>query len=143
MPKNKNHLSQSDALSKQAVQQVVGIVEQHFSGPLPPPQVLSQYDEIIPNGAERIMVMAEKQGEHRRTLEKTALDTDSRNSLLGVIFAFVIGIVTVVTGAIVIIKGHSWPGTLLGSAGLIGLVSVFIYGTQQKRQERKSKADEN
>lgn len=36
-----------------------------FIGPLPPPSVLKGYDEIIPGGAERILIMAEKQLEHR------------------------------------------------------------------------------
>jgi uncharacterized membrane protein len=119
--------------------QVVGIIEQQYSGPLPPPQVLQQYDNIIPNGAERIMAMAEAQSAHRRGLEKDALATDSRNSLLGICFAFIIGMTTVITGGIIISRGHAWPGTFLGSAGLVGLVSAFIYGTKQRRAEREAK----
>lgn len=30
-----------------------------FQGPIPPPQLLEQYSKVIPNGAERIMAMAE------------------------------------------------------------------------------------
>ena len=121
-------------------QEIRGIIRQEYSGPLPPPDAIQKYDEIIPNGAERIMAMAEKQSEHRQQLEKKALDTDSRNSLLGVIFAFILGLLTIVAGVIVILTGHSWPGTILGSAGLVGLVSVFIYGTRERRKERENKA---
>lgn len=32
-----------------------------WQGPLPPPGALKQFDQIIPNGAERIMVMCEKE----------------------------------------------------------------------------------
>ena len=32
-----------------------------YSGVLPPPSMLKQFDEVIPNGAERIMAMAEKE----------------------------------------------------------------------------------
>ncbi len=39
--------------------------QMEFSGPLPPPQVLGQYDEILPGAAERILRMAEKQQDHR------------------------------------------------------------------------------
>lgn len=38
-----------------------------FSGPLPPPQVLAQYESILPGSANRILSMAEKQSEHRRS----------------------------------------------------------------------------
>ncbi len=119
--------------------EVISIFRQEYSGPLPPPQALEQYNNIIPNGAERIMVMAEKQSEHRRTLEAKVLNTDSRNSLLGIIFALILGLSTVIVGGIVIHTGQAWSGTILGSAGLVGLVSVFIYGTKQRRAERESK----
>jgi uncharacterized membrane protein len=44
-----------------------------FSGPLPPPSILGKYNDILPNGAERIMKMAENQSTHRIELEKLAI----------------------------------------------------------------------
>jgi len=70
---------------QELAEEVVSFVAASFSGPLPPPETLEKYSRIIPNGEERIMVMAEEQSQHRRELEKTALITDSRNSLLGII----------------------------------------------------------
>jgi uncharacterized membrane protein len=118
----------------------VEIFMAQYSGPLPPPNILKDYNEVVSNGAERIMVMAEEQSKHRRALETKALHTDSRNSLLGVIFAFLLGITTVVTGAIVAIKGQTFSGAFISSVGLGGLVSTFIYGTKQRREEREGKA---
>lgn len=37
-----------------------------FSGPLPPPEVLRGYNDVLPGAAERIFTMAEAQAEHRR-----------------------------------------------------------------------------
>ncbi|ELR72618.1 hypothetical protein C900_00997 [Fulvivirga imtechensis AK7] len=37
------------------------IQEKTHSGPIPDPETLSHYNKIIPNGAERIMAMAENQ----------------------------------------------------------------------------------
>jgi uncharacterized membrane protein len=111
-----------------------------YSGPLPPPSALERYSEIIPNGAERIMVMAEEQSKHRRELEKMSLRTDSRNSLLGIIAAFLLGTITIVTGGVVAIYGYSLGGAILGSSGLVGLVSAFIFGTRERRKEREAKA---
>lgn len=119
--------------------EVGAIIEQHYSGPLPPPQALERYNDIIPNGADRIMVMAEKQGAHRQELEKKALGTDSRNSFLGICSAFIIGMSTIIVGGIVILYDHEWSGGFLGFAGLFGLVYVFIYGTKQRRAERETK----
>lgn len=125
---------------KAIVREAYSIFMQEFSGPLPPPGALEKYNQIIPNGAERIMVMAEEQSKHRKTLEAKALNTDSRNSLLGIIFAFVLGLTTIVVGAIIILKDYVYPGTIMGSAGLVGLVSAFIYGTRSRRKERENKA---
>ena len=48
---------------------VISQISQSFSGPLPPPQVLASYDQILPGCAERIIKMAEEQGLHRRAIE--------------------------------------------------------------------------
>jgi len=84
--------------------------------------------------------MAEEQSKHRRELEKMALQTDSRNSLLGIIAAFSLGAITIVTGGIVAAFGYSLGGAILGSSGLVGLVSAFIFGTRERRKEREAKA---
>lgn len=47
---------------------------QQFSGPLPPPDMLLKYNDIVPDGAERIIVMAEKQQNHRIYLEKLVVE---------------------------------------------------------------------
>ena len=123
--------------------EVVAIIRQEFSGPLPPPEILAKYNEAVPDGAERLLVMAEKQSSHRRQLEAKVISTDSRNSLLGVVFAFVLGLSTILTGGYVILEGHSYSGAFIGSAGLVGLVSVFVYGTRERRKERESKAKQS
>ena len=42
-------------------------------GPIPPPTLLSQYNQVIPDGAERILAMAEKDAAHQIYMEKTAI----------------------------------------------------------------------
>jgi len=111
----------------------------YFSGPLPPPTILKEYNSVLPGAAERIIAMAEEQGKHRRELEKKALSTDSCNSLLGIIFAFALGLSTIGCGTYCIVQGQQISGTIIGGVGLVGLVSVFIYGTRHRSKERKDK----
>lgn len=111
--------------------------EYHFSGPIPDPHTLRTYDELVPGAADRILKMAENQSTHRRELEKIAVKSGARNSLFGIICAFIIAVVTVTAGAYVIVNGQQWGGTILGSAGLVGLVGVFVYGTNSSRKERE------
>lgn len=110
-----------------------------FSGPIPPPEVLRNYDQILPGAAERIMAMAEKQSTHRHKLEENYLATEARNSLLGIIFALLLGITGLSASGICIYVGQGWPGTALGGVTLVSLVGTFIYGTQQRRIEREQK----
>lgn len=41
-----------------------------FSGPLPPPTMYGEYERTLPGSAERILVMAEKEQDHRIEWER-------------------------------------------------------------------------
>jgi len=86
--------------------------------------------------------MAEAQSHHRQGIEANVIKSNTRNSILGVIFAFILGLSTILGGVFLAFNGLAWPGALLGSAGLIGLVSVFIYGTRSNKEERATKQND-
>jgi len=110
-----------------------------FEGPLPKPEILQEFDNIVPGAAERIIVMAEEQAAHRQKLEYIVVKSGSRDSLLGLICGFIIGIVTIGCGTYCIQAGQPAAGTILGGTGLSSLVGVFIYGSRQRKAERESK----
>jgi len=60
-----------------------------WAGPLPPPQAIQKYEEIIPGAANRILEMTEKQQAHRFDMERKVIAGDSTRSLLGMIFGFI------------------------------------------------------
>jgi len=109
------------------------------SGPLPAPQVLLQYNQIVPSAADRIIVMAEQQASHRQKLEQIVVKSGARDSLLGLIFGLIIGLATETGAVLCILNGHQGGGATLGISGLVGLVGVFVYGSRQRRQEREMK----
>lgn len=108
-----------------------------YSGPIPPPSMLASYNEILPGAADRILKMAEDQSKHRQDIEKKVIDNDILTSRLGVVFGFLIAISFLIAAVIGALSGHPVFGGLLGTGGLTGLVSVFIYGTKSKRDERE------
>lgn len=110
-----------------------------YQGPLPPPELFAQYEQILPGAADRILSMAERQSQHRQTKELKQVNAESRDSLLGIISAFIISIITIISGVYVIMNGHAVSGTILGTTGLVSLVSVFIYGTRNKQIEEETK----
>lgn len=109
------------------------------SGPIPPPEILQNYDQVLPGAAERILAMAENQSAHRQRLEEKYIACEARNSLLGIIFALLLGITGLSASGVCIYVGQGWPGATLGGATLVSLVGTFIYGTRQRRIEREQK----
>jgi uncharacterized membrane protein len=108
-----------------------------FVGPLPPPELLGAYDKILPGLAERIVLMAEKEQSQRHELGDRILKIESRNSLWGLIFAFVIGMTGIVGGLVVAASGVPWPGAVVSGAALASLVGTFVYGTRSRREQIK------
>jgi uncharacterized membrane protein len=101
-----------------------------FTGPLPPPEIFEKYEDVCPGAADRIICMAEKQMSHRHVLEKEFLKSQSRNSIVGIIAAFVIALSIIIVGGVCILKGHSVAGTMLGGLGIGALVATFLKNTR-------------
>lgn len=114
-----------------------------FSGPIPPPELLSKYGEIIPNGADRILKMAENQSTHRQCIEKWAVIGGTILSYFGVFCAGIIALATLYLGSQLIRGGHVVPGSIFAGSGLIGLVTAFIYGTRSRKDERSRRDQQN
>lgn len=129
---------------QQQVQQQIVRAEQTqtlaaFSGPLPPPEILKQYDEVFAGCAERIVVMAERQSTHRQSLETTVIKGGSRNETLGLIGAAVLGITAIICGYLLVEHGKDAQGfsVILGTIGT--LAGIFIWGRHRQEKERKEK----
>lgn len=113
---------------------VAAFIKEQYSGPLPHPEIMRQYDSIVPGLANRIIHQFEEQSKHRRELEQKVIKSDLVMARLGLIFGFIIGMASVIGGIITALLGKELAGGFIGSSGLIGLVSVFIYGTKSKRK---------
>jgi uncharacterized membrane protein len=111
----------------------------HYSGPLPPPQMLEQYNKVVPNGAERIMAMAEKQLDHRHELESVVVNGRAGSERLGTHYAFILAILFGI-GAVYLLKiGHSIAGVSVLIGEIVALAGVFIAGRYMQRTENVKK----
>ena len=108
-------------------------------GPIPSPEVLAEYNEIDPTFANRILVMAEQQALHRQEMEKKIINSGTHDSLLGIIFGFLIGITALIVALILGLNGRTVESAVMGVGGIGGLTSVFIYGTRSKASEDNKK----
>jgi len=139
MAKSKKSKKQDSRTSPQQKIQVQQIQAQVHKGPLPSPEVLFQYNEIVSGAAERILIMAESQANHGQNLELIVVKAGSRDSLLGLIFGLIIGLAGILGGVATIIAGKPEGGAALGITSLASLIGVFVYGSRQRRLEREAK----
>lgn len=97
-----------------------------FGGPLPPAEEFARYEQVCPGAADRIIAMAENQSRHRQAIENKSIEMTSRDSLLGLIFAFVFALATLVAGVWLVIQEHPVVGTIFGGVGLGTVVTSFM-----------------
>lgn len=124
---------------------VAEIRKSEFSGPIPPPSIIKGYEDVLPGAADRILSMAEEQAKHRQAMERKIVNTESRDSLLGILFAFSLGMGCIVAAIIVVVmvpqNSGAIAGSIFGVAGIGSIIATFIRGT--RRSPSNDKADKN
>jgi len=110
-----------------------------FEGPLPHPEVLKKFEEVVPGSAAQIIEQANKQTDHRIDIEKQVIKSDIRKSYLGLVFGFILGLVGIGGGIYAMILGHDVFGPILSGGTLASLVYAFIYGTKTRKEERSER----
>lgn len=113
-----------------------------FSGPLPPPEILDKYNQVVPGLAERIISMAEQQGKHRQALERTVVDSNAFVQKVGPFLGFVVAMTAVAGGIELILRGRDGYGLAAIIAALASLAGVFIYGKSKQRKNLDNKAQD-
>lgn len=112
------------ALQEELFPEAIEVWRSLFSGPIPPPDVLSEYNQVLPGLAERIVRMTEDEGRHRRDVESRVV----RLSELGLASATLIALTIIVGGLVAAVKGAEHAGFAAVLAAVTGLVAVFVVG---------------
>lgn len=111
-----------------------------FSGPIPPPEILRGYNNVITDGGERIMKMAESQSAHRIRLEELTIREGIKQSGRGQTYGFILGLVGLGLAGLLAYLGHETTAVVLASTTIVGLVAVFVIG---KKSQSKDLSDKN
>jgi len=110
------------------------IREEHFfSGPLPGPEILANYERVLPGLADRIVGMAERQSAHRQELEKAAVLGEQQRAGRGQSCALIVALCGLVVAGLCGFSGQQVAASIIGGIDLVGLVGVFIYGSAARR----------
>lgn len=119
--------------------------ERDFSGPIPTPEMLKEYDNVLPGLAGRIVAGAEDERHHRHATQTTLIKNEYLERRIGQIFGFLIGIAGLVVCLILGLNNNNVVAGIVGGASLVGLVSVFIFGKRVEQNDSKenTEADED
>jgi uncharacterized membrane protein len=98
-----------------------------WSGPLPPPAAMAEYDRIYAGAAKTILDMAQAEQSNRLSLEKQDIGHRMWMEKAGLITGFTICMTGIFLGAMLVYygKGVTGFGVFLGSIG--ALVTAMIY----------------
>ena len=103
-----------------------------FSGPLPPPAVLSEYDKAVPGAAERIISMAECEMQHRHETEDKTTKSVINTTIVSITLAFVC--VLILSGLVfyALYKGYPTVAGVIATGAIAAVAGVFINHTRKK-----------
>lgn len=117
---------------------------QSFSGPIPSPQHLEQYNNIIPDAAERILRMAESETMHRHEQDRIvvaanisnqsaqmALNTYQakaifRSDAIGQLLGFAVCLCALGGAVYLASVGQAWVAGFLAALPLAAIVKAFM-----------------
>lgn len=111
-----------------------------FQGPLPPPQILDHYNQIVPGSAERIISLWENQVKHRQELEKKVISADINQAKIGSILGFIIAIAAICSGTFLAFIGRPTEGIAAILTALAGIIAAYGFGSYQRKKERDLKS---
>jgi uncharacterized membrane protein len=103
-----------------------------WSGPLPPPSVLADFDSVVENGAERIMAAWESETAHRRDLERSSLKFSAFDSIFGKVSALIFVLTALGVAAYAAAIGAQWLGVILGGGVIGSVVWAFVHAPKAK-----------
>lgn len=115
-------------------QQAHSSLNMSWSGPLPPPGALQQFNDIIPDGANRIMAMVEAEQAHRIGHESERLRVMARDTRRGHWIGGIISISSI-GGAVVCVALHAPAAVSVAMVGIpvLGMIRVIV-GSKTPKQ---------
>lgn len=122
-----------------------------------PPVFLEQYEKIAPGTAEQVVkiwqaeqaqrhqLQSDRAQLHQKVVEARIQDARQvrRETRLVQILGFVLAVVSVCGGVFTAIFGSAIAGEVIGSAGVLGFVAVFIAGRRLSQEPSRLDINEN
>ncbi len=131
---------------EQELQSISISAERSFSGPIPPPWLLSQYEEILPGSADRIMTMAELETATlrdgyatRHRIAEAVAEEDGHRTRRGMYLGGALGGGLLVVAVVLALEGATWPAVVAAISQLVPTLAVFIPNARARWRDRQKR----
>lgn len=100
---------------------------QAFTGPLPPPALLREYEQIWPGFTGRHFEYIEKQMAHRQALEREVIKAKIKHEAIGQFMAFALALAIFSIAAFALYLHQIFYSGILTSADAVIIIGMFMY----------------
>jgi len=135
-PAERPEQTPADSTEKQQVSFTADVkVTETWSAPLPPPQLLREFNEAVPGAADVIVSEFQEQGQHRRDMERQATEAHVFAVKTGAIWPPAIDALLVLSGFGSIVAGRPFIGAGILLLEMIAIGVTRWFRTPQPNQE--------
>lgn len=113
--------------------------EVRHSGPLPRPDDLARYEQILPGLAERIVRLPEREQEHRHRVVERAVERDYEIRRCGQRYALVGMAILIAFATLLAILGDSAWAARVAIGTVVATVGIFVTGKFADYQSERTK----
>jgi len=121
--------------------ELVAVAERH-SGPIPHPDVLAGYEQVLPGSAERIVRMAEKNQDHQITIETKVLNAKRSEIHAGQACAVLVVFAAFAMTGYAPYLAESVAASGIGGSTVVGLAAVFLGERHMRNKASPADAEE-
>lgn len=115
---------------------------EQWSAPFPPPAVMRQYAEIVPDFPERFLRQWESQGQHRQELEKLVVTAQAKTQVRAQPYTLALGGIALACATVLGLAGQTWLAGAIVTLDFTGIGAAFIVSRKREEKELKDKAEQ-
>ena len=112
-------------IDERIIERVIG---KFFAGPLPSPESLQQFENVLPGAAREIVDMAKSEQEYRHRITQAVVKHEARGNAMGVVAGLIVALVALSIAYLLGRDGHTVAASIIAGIDLVGLVAVFVIG---------------
>jgi uncharacterized membrane protein len=114
--------------------QVIQRITSYHSTPLPDAEALSAYAKLIPNGADRIMSLVEREATHRHQHESA----ETLQVVRGHWMAFTLTLALSSGGVCLGLLGHDWLAAVLCTTTIGAVITTLVVDSRSRGKAERS-----